>query len=45
MRRSLCGHDPEVPGSVPDDTGLQRGPLSLVSINAELLERKVEAPV
>jgi hypothetical protein len=25
--------------------GLERGPLSLVRINEELLERKVEAPV
>jgi hypothetical protein len=32
---------PEVPGSIPGATmGLERGPLSLVRINEELLERK-----
>jgi hypothetical protein len=39
------------PGSIPDTTrkkkvtGLERGPLSLVSTNEELLDRKVAAPV
>jgi hypothetical protein len=38
------------PGSIPGTTGkkvvdLERGPLSLVSTNEELLDRKVAAPV
>jgi hypothetical protein len=38
------------PGSIPGTTkkevvGLERGPLSLVSITEELLDRKVAAPV
>jgi hypothetical protein len=38
------------PGSIPGTTkknivGLERGPLSLVSTNEELLNRKVAAPV
>jgi hypothetical protein len=44
--------DPEASGSIPDVArffcvamGLERGPLSLVSIKEELLERKVAAPV
>jgi hypothetical protein len=44
--------DPEVPGPIPSVTifslevlGLERGPLSLLRITEELLERKVAAPV
>jgi hypothetical protein len=43
--------DLEVPGSIPGyqifgvAVGLERGPLSLVRINEELLERKAAAPV
>jgi hypothetical protein len=44
--------DPEVPGSIPGATrffclavGLERGLLSLVRINEELLDEEVGAPV
>jgi hypothetical protein len=48
----VLGYRSEGPGSIPDTTrkkekvvGLERGTLSLVSNNEELLDRKVAAPV
>jgi hypothetical protein len=42
----LLAIDPEVPGSIPGAIRFsERGPLSLVKLNEELLERKVAAPV
>jgi hypothetical protein len=46
----VLGYRSGGPGSIPGTTkkkvvGLERGPLSLVSITEELLDRKVAAPV
>jgi hypothetical protein len=47
----VLGYRSGGPGSIPGTTrkknvvGLERGPLSLVSATAELLDRKVAAPV
>jgi hypothetical protein len=46
----VLGYSSGGPGSIPGATrkkvvGLERGPLSLVSTNEELLDRKVAAPV
>jgi hypothetical protein len=47
----VLGYRSGGPGSIPGTTrkekvvGLERGPLSLVSTNEELLDRKVAAPV
>jgi hypothetical protein len=46
----VLGYRSGGPGSIPDNTkkkvvGPERGPLSLVSTNEELLDRKVAAPV
>jgi hypothetical protein len=48
----VLGYTPGGPGSIPgtnrkkkEVVGLERGPLSLVSITEELLDRKVAAPV
>jgi hypothetical protein len=45
----VLGYRSGGPGSIPEGkkqvVGLERGPLSLVSTNEELLDRKVAAPV
>jgi hypothetical protein len=47
----VLGYKSGGPGSIPGTTrkrkvvGLERGPLSLVSTNEELLDRKVAVPV
>jgi hypothetical protein len=47
----VLGYRSRGPGSIPGSTrkkkvvGLERGPLSLVSITEELFDRKVAAPV
>jgi hypothetical protein len=47
----VLGYRSGGPGSIPDTTrknkllGLERGPLSLVSITEEVFDRKVAAPV
>jgi hypothetical protein len=48
---TVLGYRSGGPGSIPGTTrkekavGLERGPLGLVSITEELLDRKVAAPV